>query len=53
MTRQEFHYAWLIGQMTSEDGQAYAVKNNLMAHEPLDTSQSIPEDATHIMWFNK
>jgi len=53
MTRKEFHHACLTGQIMSYDGQGYAVRNNLMAHEPLDTSRNIPEDATHIMWFNK
>lgn len=37
------------------DGHGNPVKNNLMSNQVIKPSRiyEIPEDATHIMWFNK
>ncbi len=56
MTVEEFREAVKIGAFTDYDGHGIAAKNGMCSRERHiypSTVDQIPEDATHIVWFNK
>lgn len=58
MTKEEFLEEVKAGSLTIDDGHGYPVKNNKMNPDskiipsPIGVTP-IPEDATHIAWYNK
>jgi len=55
MTLTEFLRGVVRGVLTSDDGTAKAVKGNRRSQEPINPCDlnTIPQDATHVIWFNK
>ena len=60
MTIEEFKYAVKSGSFNDDDGHGEAICNNRMHSGLLDNTSiypssidTIPKDATHIIWFNK
>lgn len=55
MTVEEFKKAAERGSFNDMDGSGHAVKGKKLSTEYIypSTADKIPEDATHVMWFNK
>lgn len=55
MDVEAFRNACKTGMYTDYDGHGCPVRDNLMADEEIKPSQvaTIPNDATHVMWFNR
>lgn len=51
MTLQDFQEAVDCGMFTDYDGHGYYVKDNKMSRSNVWNEK--PEDATHVMWFNR
>jgi len=55
MTVEEFKEAVKLGSFTDYDGCGQPCRNGMMSIMVImpSTIEEIPEDATHIQWFNK
>lgn len=55
MTVEEFRESVEDGMFIDYDGFGYAARNGMSANDPIYPSEvdKIPEDATHIVWFNR
>jgi len=53
LTLEEFKQAVKSGAYNKEDGSAIPARDGRMAHPNLSAFETIPEDATHIVWIDK